>query len=100
MQCRGTEKRLLISYKKPFSPVSVDTVARWLQMITEQAGVDTKQFQSHSTRAAAVSSARETRVPINKILLQAGWHNEQMSEKFYKPLLQTSKAFSDAILEA
>ena len=45
LSMRQNDKQLLISYKKPYKGVTVDTIARWLRTIMQQAGLDTKQFK-------------------------------------------------------
>lgn len=46
--CRGKEKSLFVSYKKPHLKISKDTIARWLRKIKCLAGVDIKECKPHS----------------------------------------------------
>ena len=84
---RAGHDPLWLSYSKPFKPVSRDTVSRWIKNVLEKAGVNTKVFSAHSTRAAATSAARSNNVSINTIMDAAGWSRESTSRKFYdKPV--------------
>ena len=97
---RGTEKHLFICYKKPHKRASKQTISRWIKTTISQAGIDTNIFKPHSTRAAAVSTAKKADVPIGDILRQAGWSNEQTFNRFYnKPSDNRGPNFSRAVLE-
>lgn len=54
---RGKHSQLFISYVKPFSPVSCDTISRWVKTVIQRAGIDTTKNKPHSTRAASTSAA-------------------------------------------
>lgn len=96
---RGTERFLLLCYKKPYHRASKDTIARWIKNILQVSGIDTRSFKSHSTRAAATSAAKRAEVPIKDIMSQAGWSNESTFNKFYnKPVDQVESRFSVAVL--
>lgn len=98
--CRGKVKQLLISYRKPHFGVSVDTIARWLRLVMQKAGLPVDKFKPHSIRTAAVSNARVAQVPIKDIMSRAGWKNEQTFYKFYnKPVIQTQREFASALLK-
>ena len=56
---RGTETQLLISYQKPYGPISKGTVAQWIWDVLHRAGVDTSRFGAHSTRSASMPRARQ-----------------------------------------
>ena len=76
------QSQLLISYVKPYKPVSRDTVTRWVQYTMALA---------HSTRAASVSAASRTSVNLDDILQTAGWSSECCFARFYnKPIAKTS----------
>ena len=55
---RGNNSQLLLSYIKPFKPVTKATVARWVKIILQQAGIDVSTYTTHSSRAAATSHAQ------------------------------------------
>ena len=72
---------LFISMKKPFKGVSSSTIARWLKDILREAGIDTEIFKSHSTRAAASSSAKLAGMSTEDILKMAGWSRDSTFER-------------------
>ena len=95
---RKEEKALLISYKKPYKKVTVQTVSRWIKSTLHAAGIDTQVYKSHSTRAAATSTANKLQVPIDDILKVAGWANERTFRKFYNKPIVSSGKFAHKIL--
>ena len=76
-------KELLVSYIKPYKPVSTDTIARWIKTVLQRAGVDTNIFSAHSVRAASTSKAKQNSVNIKMILDKAGWSSAGTFAKFY-----------------
>ena len=53
-----------------------------------KAGIDTKFFTAHSTRAAYTSAAHQKGVPLDKILAAAGWSSENTFQRLYnKPIM-------------
>uniref|UniRef100_A0AC35F6U8 Reverse transcriptase domain-containing protein n=1 Tax=Panagrolaimus sp. PS1159 TaxID=55785 RepID=A0AC35F6U8_9BILA len=54
---RNSESRLFLSFKAPHKPVTSATVARWLKLTLQEAGV--LGYTGHSTRSAATSKAAE-----------------------------------------
>ena len=92
--------RLFISTVRPFKPVSKDTIARWIKLTLNMAGVDVGIYKPHSTRAAATSAAHRKGVNIKEILNVAGWSRETTFARFYNRPLQTTtnSSFADAIL--
>ena len=96
---RGSESQLLVSYTKPHKAVSRDTIGRWVKTVLSSAGIDTKKFKPHSTRAAAVSAASNASVSLDEILKTAGWSSESTFGNFYnKPVLRESR-FPSSVLE-
>lgn len=89
-----------LSYTKPFKPVSRDTVSRWIKNVLEKAGIDTKVFSAHSTRAAATSAANANNVSINTIMDAAGWSRESTFRKFYDKPVQENVNFGDKLVSA
>ena len=83
---RGEETKLFLSFIKPHKAVTSSTIARWLRMTLEQAGIDSSVFGAHSTRGASASAAArggittqdilkaELRVSFPEILSQRGQH--------------------------
>ena len=94
--------QLFISNSSPHNAVTKDTLARWIKSILTKAGVDTKVFKAHSTRAAATSAAARS-VDISTVLRTAGWSRESTFAKFYNKPLQVHTAstrFADSVLNS
>ncbi|KAM4705063.1 LOW QUALITY PROTEIN: uncharacterized protein WCC33_009911 [Rhinophrynus dorsalis] len=79
--------QLLISFRKPFSPVSSATLARWVRWIMLLAGVDISLFGAHSSRSAMASMAFQLGGRLDDILRAADWSRESTFRDFYcKPI--------------
>ena len=84
---RGEETRLFISYIRPHKWVSKDTIARWVKIVMQQAGVDERLFKPHSTRAASTSKAYCANVPLASIIKAGSWKSDCVFQKLYnKPI--------------
>ena len=81
------DNHLFISFTKPHNPVTTETLSRWLKQVLEEAGIDTKVFKGHSTRAASSSNAKKFGTPIEVILKNAGWSNCKTFHKFYDKII-------------
>lgn len=90
--------KLLLSYVKPHSPVSRDTVSRWIKTVMTRAGIDTSIYKSHSVRSASTSKAKTNFVPISNILKKAGWSNSKTFAKFYDRKIEKD-SYSDMVLK-
>lgn len=97
--CRkDSDDSLLISYVKPYRPVSRDTISRWIRVVMSRSGIDIRKFTAHSVRAAATSKAKAMMVPISDILKTAGWSQESTFAKFYDKTIQGQNKFAEAVL--
>ena len=97
---RGNNSQLLISYQRPHSPVSTDTIARWLKTVLKEAGIDTSAFTAHSTRTASSSAAKAFDIPIDVILSAAGWSNSQTFVQFYDRPICDEVNFGHSLLSS
>lgn len=95
---RGEETHLFISYIKPHKWVSKDTIARWVKMVMQQAGVDERLFKPHSTRAASTSKAFSANVPLASIIKAGSWKSDCVFRKFYNKPIDLDQDFAQAIL--
>ena len=95
---RVDTQKLILSYIKPFKPVSTATISRWIKTAMCQSGIYTDIFTAHSTRAASTSKAKNNNVPINEILSRAGWSNVKTFATFYEKKV-SSDVFSTNILK-
>ena len=92
------QSQLLLSYVKPYKPVSRDTVTRWVRCTLALAGIDITKYSAHSTRAASVSAASRANVNIDDILQIAGWSSECCFARFYnKPNAKVSSYASSVL---
>ena len=70
-------------------------------MVMIAAGIDTKLFKPHSTRAAATSRVKAACVPIHEILnTAAGWSSSRCFDRFYdKPIEALNSKLGNTKLE-
>ena len=92
--------QLFISYAKPHNPVSRDTISRWVKQTLTDAGIDTKLFKPHSTRAASASAAFARATPLQTILRTAGWRTECTFSKYYNKQILPPDEYGSDILAA
>jgi MarR-like DNA-binding transcriptional regulator SgrR of sgrS sRNA len=97
---RENNTQLLISYQKPYGPVTTDTIARWIKQVLAEAGIDTSIFTAHSTRAASTSAAKTKQIPIDTILTAAGWSNESTFARFYNKPIRDDDNYGHRLLNA
>ena len=81
---RSLNRQPLLSYQRPYQPMSTDTIARWIKTVLGKAGIDNNVFGPHSTRAAVTSAAHKNKVSVDRILAAGGWSNENAFGIFYK----------------
>ena len=79
---RRQSSRLLISFVRPFKPISSQTMSRWLRKIMQLAGIAC-HFTGHSTRSASTSAAARAGVPLDTILVAADWSSSESFKRFY-----------------
>ena len=99
---RGDQKKVFLISRKPFTPVSRDTVSRWVSDVFCSAGINTEIFGPGSTRAAAGSKASRKGVPMDSILAKGGWSQTSTFARFYnkevKAAEQDHDVFSKTVL--
>ena len=97
---RGTETKIFLISRKPYSPVSRDTVSRWTSDVLCSAGIDVNIFSAGSTRAAAGSKADRKGVSMDTILKKGGWSQASTFGRFYNKQvrLNDDDNFSEAVL--
>ena len=92
---------LLISYQKPHSPVTTDTIARWLKTVLHNSGIDIDVYSAHSTRSAASSTAAANGCTINDIMNHVGWSNAKTFATYYnKECVKSESTFSEKVLKS
>ena len=80
------------SNQKPTMSVRPTTVANWVKAAMGKAGIDIKDYQAHSIRAASSTKAVELGYSIQDVKKHVNWSlNSNTFENFYyKPSSQTS----------
>ena len=93
---RGAKQRLLLSFKKPYNPITTQTFSRWIKNIMTKSGINTEEFSAYSTRYAATSAAHRGGVDIETILKTAGWTQKSKTfARFYnKDILNDHRSFA------
>ena len=90
-----------ISWNKPYSGVTRDSISRWLKDVMRAAGIDTSVFSGHSTRMASTSKAKSLGVGLSSIITTAGWNSTSNFYKFYLRETHTEnhrQTFAEAVL--
>ena len=77
-QLREEHSQLLISYVKPFKPVSKDTISRWVKQVLESAGIEIIKYSADSSRAASASSCKAKGLSLAVIMESAGWSKSSL----------------------
>jgi hypothetical protein len=96
-----SSETLFVSFKKPYKPVTTQTLSRWIKGILNDSGIDVSMFSAHSTRHASSSRAYSCGVNIDLIRKTAGWSESSGTfAKFYnRTILDTNEAsFASAII--
>ena len=88
---------LFLSKVKPHSPVTKQSICRWVKEFLSSAGI--KGFTTHSTRSASASKALEKGVLLSDILSKGNWSRATTFEKFYKRnITRPAQRFQEVIL--
>ncbi|KAM8975733.1 LOW QUALITY PROTEIN: uncharacterized protein RCH25_020573 [Pelodytes ibericus] len=74
---------LFLALRRPHSPISTTSLARWIKWVLTEAGVDTTVFTPHSTRGAMASKAFTLRCRLEDLLKAADWSRESTFKEFY-----------------
>ena len=98
-ELRKSETKLLISFLKPRSAVTVKTISRWIKTSLKEASIDTNNFQGHSLRSSSSSKTKLNGANITQILNAGGWSNEHAFAKFYHRECINDKTIQDLIIE-
>ena len=93
-----SKTQLLLSVMKPFHPVSKCTIARWMKVLIQQAGVG-QEFSAHSIRGAASTAAMMKGMSISEVLRIADWSSDNVFKAFYfKPTDTRPQSFLNTIV--
>lgn len=96
---RRNEDHLLITSRRPYERIARNTVSSWTKKVFRAAGIDTKIFGAHSTRAASTSAAISAGINLNTLLQQASWKSAQTFARHYnKPIEEVNKSVTHRIM--
>ena len=95
---RQGSDQLLVSHQKPYRPVHVDAVSRWIKIALTQA-VNTNIFAAHSTSSASTSAAIK-QIPLETIMKSAGWHSDRTFQKFYNLPVEHNLNYGKELLDS
>lgn len=90
--------QLLLSYIRPYGPISRDTLTRWTLRVLATAGIDTKRFAAHSTRGAVASKARHLGISVKTILKNAGWKTSIAFARHYNKKILGQETMASTLL--
>ena len=81
---RSTDSsQLLVSYIRPYHPVTTATLARWVRSTMALAGIDITLFGAHSVRGAMATKVMATGGSLSDLLMAADWSSESVFRLFY-----------------
>ena len=87
---RGSTDSLILTYKKPHTSASAQTISRWLKDVMVECGIN-ENFTGHSTRHACQLS-------IGSIKNAAGWSKKsQVFAKFYNRQCESKENFAESV---
>ena len=66
---REGHTQLLISFQKPYKPVSKDTISRWVKATPKASGIGTEKFTAHSCRSASAKQRESLKICFFGFLL-------------------------------
>ena len=96
----GTDDRVLLSIKKPYRPITSQTISRWVKDILTESGIDTTIFSAHSTRHASTSAAALKGISLDVIQNTAGWtERSSVFARFYHRPIINDREFAAAVIE-
>ena len=99
-ELRGNIRQVFVTTRKPYKPVSRDTVSCWVKDALASAGVDMTEFAAGSTRAAASSKARQAGVLLDEILEAGGWSRATTFTRWYrKEIVNRVDRVAEAVLQ-
>ena len=66
-------KGLFISNTKPYQSVQPSTLAKWLLVAMEAAGIDTATYKAHSTRSSSSTDLVRRGLSVSQIKARVFW---------------------------
>lgn len=98
---KNNSNSLFLSFKKPHSNITSQTISHWIKDTLQESGVDTSIFSAHSTRHAATSKANKLGVSIDVIKKTAGWtDSSSVFARFYNKEIVSHNQFAELLLDS
>lgn len=94
-----SDSGLFIGCVKPHKHVARETISRWIKSVLKGAGIDIRQFSAHSTRSASTSAAALRDVPLDTIMLAAGWSHTSTFARFYQKQIVQDSSLASAVFQ-
>ena len=97
---RGDCNQLFISIKKPYHPVSTQTISKWIKKCLNNSGIDVSCFSGHSTRHATTSAAFARGMDFDTIRRTAGWseRSKTLARFYQRPIVTRGRDFATTVL--
>ena len=71
--CIQGHNQLLLSHLKPYKEVQSSTIASWVKLVLNMAGIDGSLYKAHSCRSAPYSKAKALGISLKVILKRGQW---------------------------
>lgn len=90
---------LFISFRKPYKPVSAQTISKWLKKLLFMSGIDCDRFTAHTFRHASSSKAAMSGLNTDSIMKCVGWSpRSRVFATYYKKQIESSDSYANAVL--
>ena len=96
---RSDIDQLFITTRKPYKPVTLNTLSRWVKSVLMASGIDASLASAGSARGATTTKALDGGAPLEVILGSAGWSNLSTFTKFYRKPLLTDATMGKYVLK-
>ena len=97
---KGDRSQLLLSFVKPYKPISSVTLARWIKDMLKFSEINTDIFKAHSLLSASTSKAKSLGFTTKDILRKGNWSGESTWQRFYnKEIRSKEQIFQGSVLQ-
>ena len=80
----SSDTALLITTVPPYKRVSSDTITRWINKTTEDAGINSHIFSSHRCQSDSTSKALASGISVSTILEFASWFTDSTFKTLFE----------------
>ena len=91
--------KLFLTFIKPYSATSKDTISRWCKCIVKESCISIHSYTSHSSSAAASSYPKTRGASLCTIIHSAGWKSERTFGQFYEKQIEEEFEFQNYLLK-